>query len=692
MTGLRFILAVMLIVQTGNHELLAREPVLVLVEPVEVDGSIDALLYENLPEFIVRIVDSVEGVSGMLSEEHRRQQEMSARDFAETGRVSSNEALLRRSREYDSAIRLIPHLMRVNDARIEVKMELLGGPGSDRSASHTTAPNRRRLERAAKIVLKVLFPTATFPRTEGIGAPIPERKGTDYSVRCGFATRAEWSDYRSHVRSVIALQRTGKLAEALVELRALQDFLFINLDCFEDDREKGRQIMVVLQAYAHLQQANKKYSEACETWSAISETFEKHCIYGEQKDPFFAYYCPLTEEIILTGNSVCNVTHCRQEALDVHFEFLLSKSRMLDRHQKREVLWILELFDEGLDGDVELELSRLKSEYDRFPESLQRFHDCVSTALYGTEYLHDAVTSIGPLLRAQFARIMEAVDKPLAIARVHAREVLEKIGELRDQTGLCGFPGWRFWSRFQRLSGALDLLPEGLVVQGAAGDLIVIYKDVPGRQAQGIILVGRSEVTYEKYLFVRGRQPVQTVSGNVLMPDVPVSNVSMNDARLFSNELSALEGWTECYGKNLEPIPGCNGYRLPTLEEALLAAYGGHSDEMMWPWYRASADLTGDKVDTYREQHAWCGFSGKNHPQPVCSCKNNHPWGLCDIIGNLQEWVEEGPAVCTAIGGSYLSATDYCVFTEKGFHEDNGTSCSVQPSADIGFRIVRTLR
>jgi formylglycine-generating enzyme required for sulfatase activity len=77
-------------------------------------------------------------------------------------------------------------------------------------------------------------------------------------------------------------------------------------------------------------------------------------------------------------------------------------------------------------------------------------------------------------------------------------------------------------------------------------------------------------------------------------------------------------------------------YRLPTETEWAWAAAGGSSnpvdlDAIAWYW-----DNSDDKT------------------QPVARKKAN-PWGLFDMVGNVQEWVTTGPSAYTTCGGSFLT-------------------------------------
>ena len=144
----------------------------------------------------------------------------------------------------------------------------------------------------------------------------------------------------------------------------------------------------------------------------------------------------------------------------------------------------------------------------------------------------------------------------------------------------------------------------------------------------------KSEVTQQLYKTVTGEN-----NSVYRGPTRPVEEVSWFDAVRFANKLSELEGLSLCYevGSGDEPAVDwsnktCNGWRLPTEAEWEYAARGGqrykysgshHANEVAWYEYDEKESSSTKKIDG---------------TGPVCVKKNN-AYGLCDMSGNVHEWV-----------------------------------------------------
>ncbi len=184
-------------------------------------------------------------------------------------------------------------------------------------------------------------------------------------------------------------------------------------------------------------------------------------------------------------------------------------------------------------------------------------------------------------------------------------------------------------------------------------------------------------------------------AGNKAADDLPVVNLSWNDAKAYADWLSQRTGKT---------------YRLPNEAEFEYALRGGTTTRYWWgdgtPTSKVE-NLTGSG-DRSRNGRRWSNaFRGYRDgywgPAPVMSFAAN-PFGLYDIDGNVSEWVQDcwhesyvrsptdgsawlNPGCSTHVvrGGSWGSSPDQVSSAYR-----QGTDGSVR-SGRVGFRVVREL-
>lgn len=133
----------------------------------------------------------------------------------------------------------------------------------------------------------------------------------------------------------------------------------------------------------------------------------------------------------------------------------------------------------------------------------------------------------------------------------------------------------------------------------------------------------RAEVSQGLYERVMGERP----SGFAGCLDCPVDQVSWFDAVAFANALSEMEGLSPAYSGGDPTVSwdrSADGYRLLTEAEWEHAARGGQ------PFRHAGSN---DPTAI-----GWVRANEGEHPHPSCE-KPPNGFGLCDLTGNLREWV-----------------------------------------------------
>jgi len=110
------------------------------------------------------------------------------------------------------------------------------------------------------------------------------------------------------------------------------------------------------------------------------------------------------------------------------------------------------------------------------------------------------------------------------------------------------------------------------------------------------------------------------IAGVAKADELPVENVSWNDAEEFCRKLSALP----------KEIAAGRHYRLPTEAEWEYACRAGKSEAYNWHSSRPAADDSGENS----------GISPSLPITPVGSYRRN-PFGLYDMRGNVWEWTAD---------------------------------------------------
>lgn len=206
-----------------------------------------------------------------------------------------------------------------------------------------------------------------------------------------------------------------------------------------------------------------------------------------------------------------------------------------------------------------------------------------------------------------------------------------------------------------------------------------------------------TEVTQMQWVLVTGKNPSRIkspsdcenymeINGIGLCPNNPVEQVSWNQVQAFIKTLNDYLGLSGCNGTPSDS-KGC--YRLPTEAEWEFAARGNSTTSY---FFGEEASSLGD--------YAWYTRNSRNKTHPV-GLKRPNPYGLYDIYGNVEEWVQDYYHK-KLIGGIDPLNTSYdsnrvirgcskahfpgsCRSSVRGFNIPFGADQL------IGFRLVRTL-
>jgi formylglycine-generating enzyme required for sulfatase activity len=200
--------------------------------------------------------------------------------------------------------------------------------------------------------------------------------------------------------------------------------------------------------------------------------------------------------------------------------------------------------------------------------------------------------------------------------------------------------------------------------------------------------LGATELTQGQYRGVTGETPSLFKGSD----DLPVEQVSWNDAIAFCNKLSEREGLMPYYQFGAGVQSGGDGYRLPTEAEWEYACRAGTSTRYCF----------GDDVASLGE-YAWFQQDKSSVPRthPVGQ-KRPNKFGLYDMHGNLWEWCWDGydkdyyrqSPVVDAISplrasGRVIRGGSWGVFSRRARSATRDGSAPENGGSLLGFRVAR---
>ncbi|MEW9623765.1 protein kinase domain-containing protein [Rhodanobacter geophilus] len=186
----------------------------------------------------------------------------------------------------------------------------------------------------------------------------------------------------------------------------------------------------------------------------------------------------------------------------------------------------------------------------------------------------------------------------------------------------------------------------------ARGPALVV---IPGLDGGKPFAMSRTEITVGEFnRYCRATHACEGApAGDRDASQLPVSNISLAQARAYAQWLSSASGYT---------------YRLPSDAEWMHAAHAGGG-------WKQSPDSNCIPPSS----------SDDSSGGPISALgREPNPWGLVNLTGNVWEWVSSGGGVIVR-GGSYNSYWSDC--SVDSHRSDNGGA-----QKDVGFRLLRELK
>lgn len=224
------------------------------------------------------------------------------------------------------------------------------------------------------------------------------------------------------------------------------------------------------------------------------------------------------------------------------------------------------------------------------------------------------------------------------------------------------------------------LIPEGEFYMGSNSTPIVAFDDPLHKVTIGkAFYMSECEVTQQQWEKIMGDNP-SYFKGD----DLPVENVSWDEAQEFINRLNQLENTDK--------------YRLPSEAEWEYACRAGTNSDFFYTEYATDMDNYG-----WSESYGWCAINSNGTTHAV-GLKKANTWGLYDMHGNVWEWVQdswhadyegapddasawedENTDTRVGRGGSWMDGPNLCKSSFRG-NLPSGSTSNV-----LGFRLVKDI-
>jgi len=199
--------------------------------------------------------------------------------------------------------------------------------------------------------------------------------------------------------------------------------------------------------------------------------------------------------------------------------------------------------------------------------------------------------------------------------------------------------------------------------------------------------LGKYEVTQDEYEAVMGENP-----SGYRLPKPAAGKLTKNQKGSGRNPVERVS-WYDCqrFIKNC----GVDGYKLalPHDDEWEYACRGGKGNQQPFYWGDKS---NGDKANNDGTRPYGTDEKGRfmNCPIPVGSYEEKapHPWGLCDMLGNVSEWCDNAESLGFRMirGGSWRHPAAFCRSASRiGYNANTPFRGTTDPKtgSETGFRV-----
>ena len=160
----------------------------------------------------------------------------------------------------------------------------------------------------------------------------------------------------------------------------------------------------------------------------------------------------------------------------------------------------------------------------------------------------------------------------------------------------------------------------------------------------------------------------------------PVESVSWGECQSFVDNLNLLKDTNVTFGSDVK-------FSIPTEDQWEFAARGGSKQHQVYHWGNEMNGIQGNcNGDDPFGTEKIGPFLQTLTPVGTYEKQAHHPWGLCDMSGNVWQWCVNSSATekakCITRGGCWYSSAGFCTLSSRRQYNPDS------PDSEVGFRIV----